>query len=62
LEVELGGKVFKVSKVRCFDLSNVNKALKRDGAKPIAGLIGADILMKYKAVIDYDKMTMKFTK
>lgn len=61
LEIEIDGQVFKVSKAMCSDLSNVNKTLKREGAKPIAGLIGADILMKYKALIDYDKMTMKFT-
>jgi len=61
LEIELGDKVFKISKAMCTDLSNVNKSLKRDGAKPIVGLIGADILIKYKAIIDYDKMTMKLT-
>lgn len=61
LEIEFGGKVFKTSKALCVDMSNANKSLKREGAKPIAGLIGADILLKYKAVIDYDKMTMKFT-
>ena len=36
-----------------FDLSHVNKALLQHKAKPVHGIIGADILMKGKAIIDY---------
>ncbi|OAZ03862.1 retropepsin-like aspartic protease [Flavobacterium succinicans] len=36
-----------------FDLSHVNEALLQHKAKPVHGIIGADILMKGKAIIDY---------
>lgn len=36
-----------------FDLSHVNEALTEHKAKPVHGIIGADILMKGKAIIDY---------
>ncbi len=48
---------FKLKKIRLvlIDLSHINKALVKQNAKPINGIIGADILEKGKAVIDYDK-------
>lgn len=36
-----------------FDMSHVNEALLQYKAKPVHGIIGADILMKGKAIIDY---------
>ncbi|MBB1194282.1 acid protease [Flavobacterium sp. SOK18b] len=36
-----------------FDLSHVNTALLAHKAKPVHGIIGADILMKGKGIIDY---------
>ena len=36
-----------------FDLSHVNTALTQHSAKAIHGIIGADILQKGKAIIDY---------
>ena len=36
-----------------FDLSHVNTALEQHNAKPVQGIIGADILQKGKAIIDY---------
>ena len=38
-----------------FDLSHVNSALEQHKAKSVHGIIGADILEKGKAVIDYKK-------
>ncbi|MFT5846868.1 MAG: putative aspartyl protease [Psychroserpens sp.] len=38
-----------------FNLTHVNTALTAHNAKPVDGIIGADILKKTKAVIDYDK-------
>ena len=38
-----------------FDLSHVNTALTAHNAKPVDGIIGADILKKGKAVIDYER-------
>ncbi|MEO8255040.1 MAG: retropepsin-like aspartic protease [Flavobacterium sp.] len=36
-----------------FDLSHVNEALVSYNVKPVDGIIGADILLKGKAIIDY---------
>ncbi len=36
-----------------FDLSHVNTALTQHKAKPVQGIIGADVLMQGEAVIDY---------
>ncbi|MEC4004100.1 retropepsin-like aspartic protease [Flavobacterium sp. SUN052] len=36
-----------------FDLSHVNEALQQYNAKPVQGIIGADILLQGKAIIDY---------
>jgi predicted aspartyl protease len=38
-----------------FNLDHVNSALTQHEAEPVHGIIGADILRKGKAVIDYDK-------
>lgn len=38
-----------------FNLTHVNKALISHNSKPVDGIIGADILKKGKAIIDYDK-------
>ncbi|WP_028871650.1 retropepsin-like aspartic protease [Psychroserpens burtonensis] len=38
-----------------FNLTHVNTALTAHNAKPVDGIIGADILKKSKAVIDYEK-------
>ena len=36
-----------------FDLSHVNEALIAYKAKPVHGIIGADVLLKGKAIVDY---------
>ncbi|WP_034060986.1 retropepsin-like aspartic protease [Lacinutrix jangbogonensis] len=38
-----------------FDLTHVNTALITHNAKPVNGIIGADILKKGRAIIDYNK-------
>jgi predicted aspartyl protease len=38
-----------------FDMMHVNTALTNHNSKPVDGIIGADILKKGKAVIDYEK-------
>ncbi|WP_405410662.1 retropepsin-like aspartic protease [Maribacter sp. Asnod1-A12] len=38
-----------------FDLKHVNEALTAHNAEPVDGIIGADILKKSKAIIDYSK-------
>lgn len=48
---------FKLKKVSLIliDLSHINKALETQDAKPVKGILGADILLKGKAIIDYNK-------
>nr|WP_322623214.1 retropepsin-like aspartic protease [uncultured Flavobacterium sp.] len=36
-----------------FDMSHVNEALSQYKAKPVHGIIGADVLIKGEAIIDY---------
>ena len=38
-----------------FNLTHVNTALTMHNAKPVNGIIGADLLKKGKAIIDYNK-------
>lgn len=40
------------------DLSHVNDSYKRIRKKPIDGVIGSDLLLKYKAVVDYRKLSL----
>jgi len=42
-------------KIVLFDLGHVNEALTAHNALAVDGIIGADILKKGKAIIDYDK-------
>ena len=45
-----------------FDLSHVNEALIQYKAKPVHGIIGADILMKGKGIIDYYNLCLYLRK
>ncbi len=53
--VELGQWKKHRQKIVLFDLVHVNQALINHDANPIDGIIGADLLKKGKAVIDYGK-------
>lgn len=54
-KIEIGGWKKDKLKVVLFDLVHVNEALTTHKALPVDGIIGADILKKAKAVIDYRK-------
>ena len=45
-------------KIVLFDLVHVNEALTAHQALPVDGIIGADILKKGKAIIDYNKRSV----
>lgn len=45
-----------------FDMSHVNSALEQHKAEKVHGIIGADILEKGKAIIDYDKKVLYLRK
>lgn len=44
------------------DLSHVNKSYDQVGLTPIDGVLGSDILLKHKAIIDYAKQRLKLKK
>lgn len=54
-EILINNWSFKNFNIVLFNLSHVNTALTEHNAKPVDGIIGADILEKGKAIIDYDK-------
>jgi len=45
-----------------FDLQSVSDTYQQFGHPPIIGIIGGDILMQYKAVIDYKKLQLRLYK
>ena len=52
-KLELGTWKHKEFPLVIFDLSHVNEALTQHKVKPVHGIIGADILLQGKAIIDY---------
>lgn len=52
-ELQLGFWKHLEFDVVIFDLSHVNEALIQHKSKPVHGIIGADVLMKGKAIVDY---------
>ncbi len=61
-KIQIGDWNKKKQKVVLFDLVHVNQALTSHNALPVDGIIGADILKKGKAVIDYDKKCLYLKK
>ena len=53
--IEIGKWKKKKQKIVLFDLVHVNQALVSHNALPVDGIIGADVLKKGKAIIDYSK-------
>lgn len=53
--IEIGNWKKNKLKIVLFDLVHVNQALTNHDAMPVDGIIGADILKKSKAIIDYNK-------
>jgi hypothetical protein len=51
--LKLGRWATKTFGLVIFDMSHVNEALHQYKAKPVHGIIGADVLLKGKAIIDY---------
>jgi predicted aspartyl protease len=51
--LQLGSWKSKDFSIVIFDLSHVNEALESFKTKPVHGIIGADVLLQGKAIIDY---------
>lgn len=54
-KVKIGKWVDKKIVLVLFNLTHVNTALINHNSKPVDGIIGADILKKSKAIIDYER-------
>lgn len=61
--------VLKIGKIKIkeyetvgFDLQSVSETYEQFGHPPIMGIIGGDILNEHKAIINYDKLTLKLYK
>jgi hypothetical protein len=52
-QLKIGRWTEKAFHLVIFDLSHVNQALQQYKAKPVQGIIGADVLLEGKAIIDY---------
>ncbi|MGB5554446.1 MAG: retropepsin-like aspartic protease [Flavobacteriaceae bacterium] len=53
--IQIGKWHKKNLKIVLFDLKHVNEALTNHNALPVDGIIGADVLKKANAIIDYKK-------
>lgn len=58
-EVKIGTLKIKAYETVAFDLQSVSETYQQFGHPPIISIIGGDILMKYKAVINYDKLQLR---
>lgn len=61
-EVKIGRLKIKNYETVAFDLQSVSETYQQFGHPPIACIVGGDILMQYKAIINYDKMLLKLYK
>lgn len=61
-EFKIGRLKIKNYETVAFDLQSVTDTYQQFGHPPIIGIIGGDILMQYKAVINYEKSTLRLYK
>jgi hypothetical protein len=58
-KIQLGDIEILDYKAVLLDLSHVNHSYQQIGLLPVDGVLGSDILLQYKAVIDYEKKILK---
>jgi predicted aspartyl protease len=61
-DLYIGDLLIDEFEVAVLDLSTINIAYKQLGHPEVLGVLGGDILMKYKAVINYGKKLLKLKK
>ena len=54
----LGGQAVRSDGIFALDMSHVNRGLAMKGAKPVAAVLGADVLTHHQAIIDYGSDSM----
>ena len=60
-KLKIGEIIIENYKTVLLDLGHVNHSYQLLGLKQIDGVIGSDLLKKFKAVIDYDKAFLKLS-
>ncbi len=58
-KMKIGELQIEDYKTILLDLSHVNQSYKQIGLKPVDGVLGSDLLLKYNGVIDYEKKILK---
>ncbi|MDB5123380.1 MAG: hypothetical protein JWP94_1509 [Mucilaginibacter sp.] len=58
-DLHIGNFLVTEFEIAVLDLSTINVAYRQLGHPEVLGVLGGDILMKYKAVIDYGKRTFE---
>jgi hypothetical protein len=58
--IRIGDLLISNLEVAVLDLSTINIAYRQLNHPEVLGVLGGDILMKYKAVINYGKKTITF--
>lgn len=58
IQLEIDDLIFDDNEYILMNLDNINDALINYGGSRVDGIIGADILIKSKAIIDYSELTM----
>lgn len=61
-DLHIGGLSIPDLEVAVLDLSTINIAYRQLGHPEVLGVLGGDVLMKYHAVIDFDKRILKLRK
>lgn len=56
--VDLNGFLLNDFKIYFMDITHVNKAMQDNGAEPVSGVIGSDILFSNNAIIDYSESVL----
>ncbi|HEY4798058.1 MAG TPA: retropepsin-like aspartic protease [Bacteroidia bacterium] len=60
--IQIGKLEIRKKKSVVIDLSHLNIAYEKMNKKPVDGVLGSDILQKYRAVIDYGKRVVVLSK
>jgi hypothetical protein len=55
-EIEVGRHVIKNYEIAAVDLSHVNMVYKKMKKPGISGILGSELMLKYKMIVDYGKL------
>jgi predicted aspartyl protease len=61
-DLKIGNLLLSPSEYVVIDLSNINNAYETMQLQSVVGVIGGDILMRFKAIIDYNRLILKLFK